>query len=417
LLDTQADRPSRRTALVAAELNRYSIDIAALSETRLADEGSLTEVGEGYTFFWKGLPESSPRIHGVGFAIRSTLLCRIPETPVAVSERLMTLRIPLIKDRFMTLISAYAPTLVSEDSAKDRFYDDLHAVLRSVPRSDKLFLLGDFNARVGADSELWGDIIGQHGIGNINSNGLRLLNTCSQFDLIITNTVFQQRNQLKATWMHPRSKHWHLLDYVIVRRSDRRDVHLTRVMRGAECWTDHRLVRSTVRLEIRPPVRKHKPKKKLNVKACQDPSSQLALQQVIADKLSCIPDTDPAAVKDTPSLTADWTLICDSLKEASAETIGFTNRKHQDWFDDNSQQIRDLLQAKNDAHAAKLRNPTSSTLHNNWKELRSKAQRELRQMENKWWIERTRKSSSTPMPMKSKNSIRQSKPSMGLCRT
>ena len=189
MLDTQADRPSRRTALVAAELNRYSIDIAALSETRLADEGSLTEVGEGYTFFWKGLPESSPRIHGVGFAIRSTLLCRIPETPVAVSERLMTLRIPLIKGRFMTLISAYAPTLVSEDSAKDRFYDDLHAVLRSVPRSDKLFLLGDFNARVGADYELWADIIGQHCIGNINSNGLCLLNTCSQFDLIITNSL------------------------------------------------------------------------------------------------------------------------------------------------------------------------------------------------------------------------------------
>jgi len=42
-------------------------------------------------------------------------------------------------------------------------------------RSDKLFLLGDFNARVGADSEFLGDIIGQHGIANISSNGLRLL--------------------------------------------------------------------------------------------------------------------------------------------------------------------------------------------------------------------------------------------------
>ena len=110
LLDMQADMPSRRPALAAAKLNRYSIDIAALSETRLADEGSLTEVGERYTFFWKGLPEAFPRIHGVGFAIRSTLLPQ-PETPVAVSERLMILRIPLIKGRFMTLVSAYAPTL------------------------------------------------------------------------------------------------------------------------------------------------------------------------------------------------------------------------------------------------------------------------------------------------------------------
>ena len=74
--------------------------IAALSETRLADEGSLTEVGEGYTFFWKGLPADSQRIHGVGFAIRTSLLNQLTETPVAVSERLMTLRIPLAKRRY-----------------------------------------------------------------------------------------------------------------------------------------------------------------------------------------------------------------------------------------------------------------------------------------------------------------------------
>ena len=48
------DRPERRTALIAQELLRYKVDIAALSETRLADEGSLTEEGGGYTYFWKG---------------------------------------------------------------------------------------------------------------------------------------------------------------------------------------------------------------------------------------------------------------------------------------------------------------------------------------------------------------------------
>ncbi len=49
-----SDRPPRSTALIAAELSHYNIDIAALSETRLLDEGSLTEEGMGYTFFWKG---------------------------------------------------------------------------------------------------------------------------------------------------------------------------------------------------------------------------------------------------------------------------------------------------------------------------------------------------------------------------
>ena len=51
-------RPGRRTALVSKELSRYNIDIAALSETRLADTGELEEVASGYTFYWKGKLET-----------------------------------------------------------------------------------------------------------------------------------------------------------------------------------------------------------------------------------------------------------------------------------------------------------------------------------------------------------------------
>ncbi|KAI4826128.1 hypothetical protein KUCAC02_021775, partial [Chaenocephalus aceratus] len=142
-----SDRPHRRTALVAAELSRYNIDIAALNETRILDEGSLTEEGMGYTFFWKGYPSGGQHLHGVGLAIKNTLLPRLAETPVGISERLMTLRIPLVKNRFATLLSAYAPTLPSESEAKDSFYQSLDEALRRIPKNDKIFLLGDFNAR------------------------------------------------------------------------------------------------------------------------------------------------------------------------------------------------------------------------------------------------------------------------------
>ena len=78
VLTQTTDRPPRRTALVASEIRRYDIDIAALSETQLASEGSLVEVVEGYTFFWKGCPDTEHRIHGVAFAIKSTLLRKLP---------------------------------------------------------------------------------------------------------------------------------------------------------------------------------------------------------------------------------------------------------------------------------------------------------------------------------------------------
>jgi len=114
LLDREdTTRPHRRTALIARELARYSIDICALSETRFADEGSICEPEGGYTFFWKGREENEGRTHGVGFAIRSSLLQQLPDLPTGINECLIKLRIALTHTRHATIISAYAPTLTS----------------------------------------------------------------------------------------------------------------------------------------------------------------------------------------------------------------------------------------------------------------------------------------------------------------
>ena len=61
-----------KTAIINAELHRLDIDIAALQETRLTDNGSLTEMH--YTFFWKGKKLEDRRELGVGFAVRNSLL-------------------------------------------------------------------------------------------------------------------------------------------------------------------------------------------------------------------------------------------------------------------------------------------------------------------------------------------------------
>ena len=125
LLDRDnAARPERRTALIAKELTRYRIDITALSETRLADEGILKEDGGGCTFFWRGKPEAEDRLHGVGFAIRTSLMKSIPSRPVGINERSMKLHLPLTKSRHLTIISAYAPTLTNSDETKEKFYED-----------------------------------------------------------------------------------------------------------------------------------------------------------------------------------------------------------------------------------------------------------------------------------------------------
>ena len=73
----EAERPERRTALVARELARYHVDIAAISETRRANEGQLTEEGGGYCFFWSGRTSEERRKAGVGFAIMPHLVSKL----------------------------------------------------------------------------------------------------------------------------------------------------------------------------------------------------------------------------------------------------------------------------------------------------------------------------------------------------
>ena len=96
LLDSDdADRPQRKTALVGKELARYNIDIAALSETRLAGKGVLYERGSGYTFFWSGRGSEERREAGVGFAVKTALVGKLAEPPNGVNDRLMTMKLPL----------------------------------------------------------------------------------------------------------------------------------------------------------------------------------------------------------------------------------------------------------------------------------------------------------------------------------
>lgn len=106
---------------------------------------------------------------------------------------------------------------------KSTFCGELDEILQSVPRTDKLNLLRGLNARVGSNHEAWGRVIGRHGIGKENENGVRFLNLSAAHDLTVTNTVYQLPNKHKTTYMHPKSKHFHQIDYIITRNSDMED--------------------------------------------------------------------------------------------------------------------------------------------------------------------------------------------------
>ncbi|BHF60737.1 hypothetical protein SprV_0100370300 [Sparganum proliferum] len=143
---------------VARELVRYKVDIAALSETPFSEQGQ-PEVGTGFIFFWSGRPKAERRDADVAFAIRNDIVGQLPCFPQGINDRLMRLRLPLRGGKFATIISAYAPPMTSPDAARDKFYENSHALLATVSKVDKLIVLGDFNACVRTDHAAWRGVV------------------------------------------------------------------------------------------------------------------------------------------------------------------------------------------------------------------------------------------------------------------
>ena len=96
----------------------------------------------------------------------------------------------------ITVTQVYAPTSNAEEA--ERFYEDLQDLLELTPKKDVLFIIGDWNAKVGRQ-EIPG-VIGQFSLGVQSEAGQRLTEFCQENALVIANTLFQQHKRRLYTW-------------------------------------------------------------------------------------------------------------------------------------------------------------------------------------------------------------------------
>ena len=84
----------------------------------------------------------------------------------------------------------YATTSNTEEAEVEWFYEDIQELLELTPERDVLFIIGDWNAKVG--SQETPRVTGKFGLGIRNEAGQRLIDFCQENTLVIANTLFQQ---------------------------------------------------------------------------------------------------------------------------------------------------------------------------------------------------------------------------------
>ena len=113
----------------------------------------------------------------------------------------------------ITVIQAYASTSNAEEAEVEWFYEDLQDFLELTSKKDVLFIIRDWNAKVGSP-EIPG-VTGKFGLGVQNEAGQRLTEFCQEDTLLTANTLFQHHKRRLYTWTSPDGQHRNHIDYIL----------------------------------------------------------------------------------------------------------------------------------------------------------------------------------------------------------
>ena len=170
--------------VVKQEMARVNADILGISKLKWTGMGELNS--DDHYIYYCG--QESLRRNGVAIMVNkrvqnAVLGCNLK------NNRMISVRLQG-KPFNITVIQAYAPTSNAEEAEVEQFCEDIQDLLELTPKKDVLFILGDWNAKVG--SQETPGVPGKFGLGVQNEAGQRLIEFCQENALVIANTLFKQ---------------------------------------------------------------------------------------------------------------------------------------------------------------------------------------------------------------------------------
>ena len=129
------------------------------------------------------------------------------------------------------------------------FYEDLQDLLELTHPKDVLFIIGDWNAKVG--SQETPEVTGKLGLGIWNESGQRLIEFCQENTLVIENTLFQQHKRRLYTWTSPDGQHRNQTDYILYSQKWKSCIQSAKTRLGADCGSDQKHLIAKFRLKLK----------------------------------------------------------------------------------------------------------------------------------------------------------------------
>ncbi|XP_055382796.1 uncharacterized protein LOC129612958 [Condylostylus longicornis] len=311
---------------VANEMAKYKIDLMALQEIRWANKGKIEK--PQYTLFYSGSASGRRTgLYGTGFMInkklKSTVMAFEP-----VNVRISMIR---LKGKFcnITIVTAYAPIEDADAEDKDIFYENL----------------------MGREQHVV-NIAGKYSLHEVcNNNGQRLCQFADEISMKIKSTAFERKNIYKGTWKVPGSGIVNQIDHVLITTRRASSIIDVRSCRGANCDSDHYLVRVTVRQRISN-ITKQRGKKKIkwNTEKLLQPTVKENYQEKIQHHLFHNVNSQNETIE---NMTEN---IEKAIISAATEIVGKApTQRNSEWFDS---ECKDAIEIKNEERKKMLQRNT-----------------------------------------------------------
>lgn len=325
-------KSSIKKTTIVQDFESYRLDILGLTETWLVGSGVDT-LDNGHVLYRSG---GASHRAGVGVLIHKQLNNNVQSFKF-VSDRIITVRLrcnPRSDSNSVTIICCYAPTLqrsTNHPAEADTFYSSLSHIVKSVPRRDEVWILGDLNAKVGSATQGARGPVGCYSKHtSTNANGERLTEFCEEHDVILCNTMFKHRMQHRSTWFSDGLCHAdgkpvrNMIDYVMMRRSKSVKLINARSYGGFTTRSDHHPVIADFSLSFWkcPSTRKSTD---LCFVSYQPPSPE-STQQYQNTVLNNLPSLN-TPITSSENMDSKWKEFVSTLHDAAKSSFGL--KQHQ----------------------------------------------------------------------------------------